>query len=103
MKSVNKSKKIQELLIKHLMDNGHIELALPNGMKLQLGIVQEGEDGRLVKQDDYCWAIVSHKNREISIDSYNFDMRYPIDIKGIIVEDETIDSDGKQIKILSVV
>jgi hypothetical protein len=98
---MDKSKKIQSLLISHLLEKGHIELALPDGMTLELGIVQYNGKGDLEKQDDYCWVIATQKGREVSMDSYNFSLRYEDNIGKIIVEDDTVDQQGRHMKILS--
>lgn len=80
--------KIQHLLITYLLSYGSIELALPDGVKLGIGITQEAEDGSVVKQKDYCWVRTQRQNREVAIDSYNVGMN----LKGqgnIILIDES--------------
>ncbi len=98
---MDKSKKIQSLLITHLLEKGHIELALPDGMTLEMGIVQDNGQGQLEKQSDYCWVIATQKGREVSMDSYNFGLRYEENIGKIIVDDDTVNSEGKHMRILS--
>jgi len=98
---MDKSKKIQSLLIAHLLEKGHIQLALPDGLKLEMGIVQDNGKGELEKQDDYCWIIATQKGREVSMDSYNFGLRYDENIGKIIVDDDMVDSEGKHMRILS--
>lgn len=49
--------KIQELVIKHLLSNGELQILLPDGLTLDIGITQEGKDGGLHKVKDYCWVI----------------------------------------------
>ena len=41
--TMNKKNKIQQLLITHLLEEGSIELKLPDGMVLELGITKEGD------------------------------------------------------------
>ena len=63
--------KIQALLISHLIKFGHIDLRLPDGMVVEIGIDQEGSNGNLVKKDDYCWVMASQGNRATTIDPFN--------------------------------
>ena len=98
---MDKLKKIQTLLISHLLEKGHMELTLPDGMKLEIGIVQDDGTGQLKKQTDYCYMIASQKSREVSMDSYTFGLRYEENNGKIIVEDSTVDAKGKSIKILT--
>lgn len=93
--------KIQYLLVSHLLEEGVIELKLPDGMVLELGVTKEGKDGTVNKSDDYCWVIASQKDREISIDSYNLAMRYKADEGKIILEDSEEDNDGQKVRIFS--
>ena len=95
--------KIQHLLITHLLDKGHIELTLPDGMVLELGIVQENKFGELEKTEDYSWVIATQKNRSISMDSYNLALRYTDCDDKIIVEDIYEDCDGRPVKLLAAI
>lgn len=100
---MSKQKKIQDLLIKHLSDEGQIQLLLPDGMILELGITQEDKHGNLIKTDDYSWAIVTQKGRDVSIDSYSQGLRFEDDPKKLIFEDSYITDDGEARRLLSVV
>lgn len=100
---MDKQKKIQELLIKHLLEEGHIELKLPDNFVLEIGIVQEGKDGTLVKQDNYCWVIASQGDRTIAMDSYNFDLRFSEKRGKIVVDDITLDHDGDTTRVFTVI
>ena len=99
---MSKAQKIQQLLISHLLEQGHIELALPDGMKVELGILKE-KRGELCMADGYSWAIVSQKEREVSIDSFNFGLRYYPQNGKMIVEDSTEDQEGRPVQILTAV
>lgn len=101
MKTVNKSK-IQRLFVEYLMKEGAVELALPNGMVLEVGVTQENSYGDLEITPDYCWVIASQKNRSVSIDRYNLGLRYSGENE-IVCEHSTISSDGTNIKIFDVV
>jgi len=98
---MDKAKKIQYLLVSHLLEKGHIELTLPDGMVVELGIVQENEDGNLEKVDNYSWLIASQKDRIVSMDSYNFGLRYAADSGKILVENSTQDHDGQTMRVLT--
>ena len=100
---MNRTDKIQHLLISHLLDKGYIELTLPDGMVLEMGIVQENKFGELEKADDYSWVIASQKNRTISMDSYNLSLRYVDEDDKIIVEDDYEDLNGKPVKMLTAI
>ena len=95
---MDKSGKIQSLLISHLIENGHIELTLPDGMVVEFGIVQENKQGQLEKSDNYCWVIASQRDRTISMDSYNFGIRYGGD--KILVENSIQDNNGRPVHVL---
>lgn len=101
---MSRKDKIQQLLILHLLEEGHIQLNLPDGMKVELGIVKEGKHGTLKKQDDYCWLIAQHKDREVSIDSYNLGLRFADTDSKMLIED-SIDEieDGHQMRSFCVV
>lgn len=92
--------KIQYLLMTHLLEKGHIKLNLPDGMTLELGIVQEDKQGDLVKTDDYSWLIASQKNRTVSMDSFNFGLRYAAETDKILFEEETVDQEGMKMKVV---
>lgn len=95
--------KLQCLLITELLDKGHVELTLPDGLTLELGIIQENEDGELIKTEDYAWLIASQDGRTVSLDSYNFGLSYP-DIEGkMLFEHDSCDSKGQQVKVVSII
>jgi len=98
---MTKATKIQSLLITELLQAGSVKLQLPDGMVLEIGIVQEDKKGNLEKVKDYCWIIASQKGRTVSMDSYNFSLRFPETTGKIIVEDSTVSQEGEKMKILS--
>lgn len=95
--------KIQSLLITHLLQHGHIDLKLPDGMVLEIGIDQEGSGGNLVKKEDYCWVIASQGNRATSIDSFNLGLRFADDEKNMVFEDRFVDHVGEKVRRLDVI
>lgn len=100
---MSRKDKIQYLLISHLLEEGHIQLALPDGMVIELGTLREDKHGDLVKTKNYSWLIASQKNREVSIDSYNMGLRFNDNNTKIILEDESEDLDGRQIRTFNVI
>jgi hypothetical protein len=102
-REMDKQGKIQHLLMTYLLEKGHIELTLPDGMVVEIGIVQENKYGELEVADDYSWVIATQKNRTVSMDSYNFGLRYLGDADKMLVEDDTVDQDGKSVKVFTAV
>lgn len=94
--------RIQRLFVEYLMKEGAVELALPNGIVLEVGVTQENSYGDLEITPDYCWVIASQKNRSVCIDRYNLGLRYSGDDE-IVCEHSTISPDGTNIKIFDVV
>lgn len=95
--------RIQYLLISHLLEEGQIELKLPDGMILELGICKEDKYGKLKNVENYSWVIASQDERTIIMDSYNVGLRYRDENGKILMEDETVDENGRPLKIFSVV
>jgi len=95
--------KIQSLIVEHLLKHGQIELVLPDGVTLEIGLTQENQDGKLTIQDDYCWVIASQGGRATSIDSYNMGLRFTDKENILVFEDKFVDQDGEQVRRLDVV
>ena len=102
MKRVNKNK-VQQVFITHLLQEGHVELVLPNDMILEVGITQENKYGDLEKNPEYCWVIASQNNRSVSIDEYNLGLRFQDKKDRMICEHDGIAQNGDHIKILDVI
>lgn len=98
---MDRKNKIQCLLITHLLEKGHIELTLPDGMVVELGIVKEGKSGELERTSDYSWVIATQKGRTVSMDSYNFGLRYSLDSGKMLIEEDVEDHNGDPVKVLS--
>jgi hypothetical protein len=79
--------KIQHLLISYLLKHGSIELKLPDGIDLEIGITQEDKYGSLIKEKDYCWVVTKRCGKLVEIDSYNLGLNF-LDEGGIILIDE---------------
>lgn len=94
--------KIQQLFVEYLLKEGALELSLPNGMILEVGVTQENRYGDLEIIPDYCWVVASQKNRSVSIDRYNLGIRFSGE-KEMVCEHSITSEDGTNIKILDVV
>lgn len=101
MKRTTKNK-VQQVFVETLMREGALELVLPNGMVLEVGVTQENKYGDLEIIPDYCWVVASQRNRSISMDNYNLGIRYVGD-KEMVCEYSMLSEDGININILDVV
>ncbi len=99
---IARKNKIQYLLIKELLEHGEINLRLPDGFELSIGITQEGKNGDAIKSDNYCWIVGSQDDREISIDSFKLGLRFR-DHNNIIMLDTEIDAHGDSVKHVDIV
>lgn len=102
---MNKSKaaKLQYLLIHQLLKNGSVELILPDGVTIEIGITQEDQFGDLHKEDDYCYVVASRDGKSVMLDSYNLGLQYEPEENTIIYEDEAVSEDGRLFRTLDVV
>lgn len=91
-------KKIQSLLVTHLLKYGQISLLLPDGVALEIGLTQENDKGQMVIDPEYCWVITSHKNRSACLDPYNMGLKFSDDKKTLVFEDQFIDSNGEAVR-----
>lgn len=98
-----KTRKLQHLLIKQLLERGTVELLLPDGITLEIGIVQEDKHGDLVKTDDYCYVVASRDDRTAMIDTYNLGLQFEDKGDSIIYEGTDIGEDGEIVKFMDVV
>ena len=99
---MSNSKKLQYLLIKQLLKEGNVELLLPCGTTLEIGITQEDKSGNQVKTDDYCSVSVKQDGRSVFIDSYNLGLKFIEDQESMIFEDVEFDDYGRKIHWLDV-
>lgn len=93
--------KIQRLVVEYLLKEGSLELSLPNGMVLEVGVTQEDRYGKKEITQDYCWIVASQKNRSVCIDRYNLGLRYPGD-REMVCEQSVLNDDGTNLNILEV-
>jgi hypothetical protein len=97
-----RAKKLQYLLIAQLLEMGSVQLLLPDGMTLEVGITQLGKKG-LKKTDDYCYVVASKDTKTAMIDSYNLALQFEKESNTIVYEDEILDDDGNRIGRMEIV
>lgn len=93
------AQKIQTLLISHLLNLGKIELLLPDGVSLEIGILKEGKHGSEIS-DDYCYVKSSREGSSVMLDTYNLSLEYNND-KTLVSFDDQQDN-GQSVRCLSV-
>lgn len=98
-----KARKLQYLLITELLDKGSVELRLPDGITLEIGILQENAFGEVSKADDYCYVVATRAGKTVLLDTYNLGLQYEPEKDTIVYEDEFLDDNGTVIKTLDVV
>jgi hypothetical protein len=98
---MSKIDKLQYLLIKSLLQDGEVELILPNGIELKVGITQEGKHGK-EKTEDYCWLTATQQDRTVILDSYNLGLQFPKEDK-LVCENDYLDDCGQAMIGLDVV
>ena len=98
-----KARKLQYLLISELLDKGSVELILPDGVVLEIGIIQEDEFGEIKKTDDYCYVVATRQGKSTLLDSYNLGLQFEDDEDSIIFEDKMCDANGKQLRVVEVI
>ncbi len=101
--SNSRALKLQYLLITQLLKKGAVELILPDGVTLEIGITQEDKFGSLRKEDDYCYVVASREGKSVTLDSFNLGLQFEPEDHTIIYEDETIGADGQLVRTLDVV
>lgn len=93
---------IQRMFTEFLMREGAVEIILPNGMILEVGVTQENKYGDMEITPDYCWIVASQRNKSISMDNYNLGIRYSGD-KEMVCEYSILSEDGTNVNILDLV
>lgn len=98
-----KHRKLQHLLITQLLEDGRVELILPDGIVLEIGITQENKHGDQVKVDDYCYVVATRLDRSMVMDSYNLGLQFEKSDDTIVYEGESNDARGRNVQILDIV
>jgi len=97
------SRKLQSLLIQQLLEKGTVEVILPDGVQLQIGITQEGQFGETHKAENYCYVVASRDGKSVMLDSFNLGLQFEEEDNTIVCEGETIGEDGQRIHSLDIV
>lgn len=100
---MNTPRKLQSLLIRQLLEKGTVQLILPDGVQLEIGITQEDQFGDSQKSDDYCYVVAKRQGRSIMLDSYNLGLQYEDEKNTIVLEDEALGNDGQLLRSLDIV
>jgi hypothetical protein len=95
--------KLQYLLIKELLKTGTVELLLPDGITLEIGITQEDKYGQLKKSDDYCYVVASRDGKSTLLDTYNLGLRFEDEKDILIYEDTSVDNNGVAVRSFDIV
>ncbi len=102
---MTRTDKLQHLLITHLKEHGKVELVLPDGIMLEIGITQENGRGEIEIDDDgdYCFVTAKRHDKSILIDSFNLALQFEDCPSTIIFEDNITDDVGMPVRTLEVV
>jgi hypothetical protein len=95
--------KIQSLIVKHLQEYGSLDILLPDGIVLEIGITQVDKNGDLIKTDDYCYVAAHRDDQSTLLDSYNLGLSFVDEKSKMIFEDQDWGSDGQPIRRLEVI
>lgn len=96
-------KKLQYLLIKELLETGTVELLLPDGITIEIGITQEDKHGNLKKSDDYCYVVASRNGKSTLLDTYNLGLRFEDEEDILVYDDADVDDNGVMVRSLDIV
>lgn len=99
----SKTRKLQYLLINQLLEEGSVQLILPDGMTLEIDILQEDKNGEMKKTDNYCSIVASRQGKKAILDSFNLSLQYEQDDDIMVFEHEICDLDGRTVKSFDVV
>ncbi len=106
MRSVNprnKQSKIQSLIIKHLQEHGTLDILLPDGIVLEVGITCLDKHGDFVKSDDYCYVVAQRDDRRTLLDSYNLGISFEDTTNMFVFEEKVEDEWGRPFRRVDVV
>ena len=84
--SNSKARKLQYLIISELLASGSVEIALPDGITLEIGITQNDDSGAPKKADDYCYVVATRRDRSTILDSYNLGLQFVPEKDTIVCE-----------------
>ena len=79
--------RVQFILNEYLEMHGKIDLQLPDGVGLQIGITQDGPRGP-ERQADYCWVCASRDDRSTTIDRYSLSAHFDDLSRKVLAEED---------------
>ena len=79
--------RIQYLLNEYLERNGSIDLLLPDGVEIAIGITQQGKRG-VEKMSDYCWVTTTRGNCTTIMDKYSMSMEFDNESQCLVNQSE---------------
>lgn len=77
--------RIQFMLIDYLRKFGQINLLLPDGVSLEIGITEESKNGT-IKNENYCWIQTERDDRKTVLDRYSMSVAY--DESRLVMDDK---------------
>ena len=86
MAKSNKNR-VQFILNEYLETHGKIDLQLPDGVGLEIGITQEGPLGS-ERRGDYCWVTASRDDRSTMLDRYSMCAHFDDPKRTILAEQD---------------
>ncbi len=99
----SKTLKLQYLLIQQLLKDGTVELLLPDGITLEIGIMQEDKYGEKKKADDYCYVTAKRNDKSTHLDAYNLGLQCKDQEDIIVFDDKECDKDGTLVRVVEIV
>jgi hypothetical protein len=99
----NKQAKIQSMIITHLRDHGTLDILLPDGIALEIGITQLNRKGVLVKADDYCYVSAQRDKKSVLLDSYDLGLSFDDSDDTLVFEEEGYSDTGDPIRRIDVI
>ena len=99
----NKQTKIQELIVKHLKEHGTLDILLPDGIVLEIGITHTDRKGNVVKADDYCYVVAAREDKKTLLDSYNIGLSFADADDSIVFEEAGWDDHGTPVRRVDVI
>ncbi len=98
-----KTNKIQFMLMTYLKKYGNVEILLPDGITLEIGIMQTDVKGKQVKSDHYCYVKTTKEKSSTLLDSYNLGLSFMDENTKFVYDDRDFDEDGTPIRRLAVI
>lgn len=86
------------------MKRGQIELLLPGGVKLEIGVMQLDKQNELVNCiEDYCYVVADRDDKKLFLDSYNVGLQFTETQDTMLFDDIAIGNDGEPVRRLEVI